>query len=48
MSLVHFGEMGEVLLGNLTMAPVGNKLAYTTIKFTNKADEIVARGSHTK
>ncbi|EZF35034.1 hypothetical protein H101_01427 [Trichophyton interdigitale H6] len=32
----------------LTMAAVGNKLAYTTIKFTNKADEIVARGSHTK
>jgi hypothetical protein len=27
---------------------VGKTLAYTTCKFTNMKDEIVARGSHTK
>lgn len=28
--------------------PVGKTLAYTSIKFLNKDNEIVARGSHTK
>lgn len=27
---------------------VGKTLAYTSIKFMNKNDELVARGSHTK
>ena len=28
--------------------PVGKTLAFTSIKFLNKDDQIVARGSHTK
>lgn len=30
------------------MFPVGKTLAYTSIRFTNAKDELVARGSHTK
>lgn len=30
------------------MDVVGKTLAYTSIKFTNEKDELVARGSHTK
>lgn len=29
-------------------ATVGKTLAYTSIRFTNSKDELVARGSHTK
>ncbi|EGD89431.2 esterase [Trichophyton mentagrophytes] len=42
------GKVGDKILAEVTCDKFGNKLAYTTIKFTNKADEIVARGSHTK
>lgn len=32
----------------LTADPVGKTLAYTSIRFINAKDEVVARGSHTK
>lgn len=32
----------------ITLSIVGKTLAYTSIKFTNAKDELVARGSHTK
>ncbi|EFR04303.1 PaaI-thioesterase [Nannizzia gypsea CBS 118893] len=46
LNVTYLGSGGKV--GDKILAVVGNKLAYTNIKFTNKADEIVARGSHTK
>ncbi|DAA72859.1 TPA_exp: hypothetical protein A8136_5389 [Trichophyton benhamiae CBS 112371] len=42
------GKVGDKILAEVTCDKFGNKLAYTTIKFTNKEDELVARGSHTK
>ncbi|KAK5057736.1 hypothetical protein LTR84_011737 [Exophiala bonariae] len=44
------GKLGDLVKGFVCVdAPtVGKTLAYTTVKFMNKNDEIVARGSHTK
>ncbi|KAM5497260.1 hypothetical protein McaMca56_004266 [Microsporum canis] len=45
------GKIGDKILAEVTCDKfiiVGNRLAYTSIKFTNTADKVVARGSHTK
>jgi acyl-coenzyme A thioesterase 13 len=43
-----FGSPWTLHRGQLTFLIVGKTLAYTSVKFINKNDEIVARGSHTK
>lgn len=43
--LVTTQALGEMLT---RLLPVGKTLAFTSIKFINKNNEIVARGSHTK
>ncbi|KAL9012847.1 MAG: hypothetical protein Q9173_002416 [Seirophora scorigena] len=42
------GKIGDVLSAEVTCDKFGKNLAYTSIKFTNVNDELVARGSHTK
>ncbi|EEQ29490.1 conserved hypothetical protein [Microsporum canis CBS 113480] len=41
------GKIGDKILAEVTCDKFGNRLAYTSIKFTNTADKVVARGSHT-
>ncbi|MCJ1331690.1 hypothetical protein MMC10_008382 [Thelotrema lepadinum] len=42
------GKIGDTLKAEVTCDKFGKTLAYTSIKFTNDKDELVARGSHTK
>ncbi|KAL2005945.1 hypothetical protein VTN00DRAFT_10438 [Thermoascus crustaceus] len=42
------GKIGDRILAEATCDKFGKTLAFTSIKFTNSKDEIVARGSHTK
>ncbi|KZZ89019.1 esterase [Ascosphaera apis ARSEF 7405] len=42
------GKIGEKILAEATCDKFGKTLAFTSIKFTNEKDDIVARGSHTK
>ncbi|KAK2739282.1 hypothetical protein FQN57_006617 [Myotisia sp. PD_48] len=42
------GKIGDKLLAEVTCDKIGKTLAYTTIRFTNPANEVIARGSHTK
>ncbi|KZF22772.1 esterase [Xylona heveae TC161] len=42
------GKIGDLLRAEVTCDKFGKNLAYTSIKFTNIRDELVARGSHTK
>ncbi|BDD54946.1 hypothetical protein MAP00_000513 [Monascus purpureus] len=42
------GKIGDKILAEVNCDKFGKTLAYTTIKFTNSAGDIVARGSHTK
>ncbi|BCR87085.1 PaaI family thioesterase [Aspergillus chevalieri] len=42
------GKIGDKVLAEVTCDKFGKTLAYTNIKFTNPAGDIVARGSHTK
>ncbi|MCJ1472771.1 hypothetical protein MMC13_001420 [Lambiella insularis] len=42
------GKVGDILRAEVTCDKFGKTLAYTSIKFHNAKDELVARGSHTK
>ncbi|KAL8723727.1 MAG: hypothetical protein Q9225_000022 [Loekoesia sp. 1 TL-2023] len=44
------GRIGDLLRAEVTCDKwiVGKTLAYTSIRFMNNKDELVARGSHTK
>ncbi|KAG0636537.1 HotDog domain-containing protein, partial [Tuber brumale] len=42
------GKVGHVIRGEATCDKFGKTLAYTTVLFRNKDDQLVARGSHTK
>jgi len=42
------GKIGDVLRAEVTCDKFGKTLAFTTIRFHNAKDELVARGSHTK
>jgi len=42
------GKIGDLVKGEVICDKFGKTLAYTSIKFMNKNNEIVARGSHTK
>jgi len=42
------GKIGDTLRAEVTCDKFGKTLAFTSIKFTNNKDQLVARGSHTK
>ncbi|KXL47403.1 MAG: hypothetical protein FE78DRAFT_78165 [Acidomyces sp. 'richmondensis'] len=42
------GRVGDLIRAEVTCDKFGKTLAYTSIRFTNAKDELVARGSHTK
>ncbi|EXJ85113.1 hypothetical protein A1O3_05788 [Capronia epimyces CBS 606.96] len=42
------GKAGDLIKGEVVCDKFGKTLAYTAVKFMNKDNEIVARGSHTK
>ncbi|KAF7187868.1 putative esterase C31F10.02 [Pseudocercospora fuligena] len=42
------GKVGDRIRAEVTCDKFGKTLAYTSIKFMNDKDELVARGSHTK
>jgi len=42
------GKIGDTLRAEVTCDKFGKTLAYTSIRFFNSKDELVARGSHTK
>ncbi|CZT16067.1 probable PaaI_thioesterase family protein [Ramularia collo-cygni] len=42
------GKVGDIIRAEATCDKFGKTLAYTSIRFTNSKDELVARGSHTK
>ncbi|KAA6412777.1 MAG: _thioesterase family [Lasallia pustulata] len=42
------GKIGDTLRAEVTCDKFGKTLAYTSIKFMNTKDQLVARGSHTK
>lgn len=42
------GKVGDLIKGEVICDKFGKTLAFTSISFTNKDNEIVARGSHTK
>ncbi|EME41822.1 hypothetical protein DOTSEDRAFT_177187 [Dothistroma septosporum NZE10] len=42
------GKVGDTIRAEVTCDKFGKTLAYTSIKFLNNKDEVVARGSHTK
>ncbi len=42
------GKIGDTLRAEVTCDKFGKTLAYTSIRFLNGKDELVARGSHTK
>lgn len=46
--LVGNYALQKVCIESLLTTTVGKTLAYTNIRFTNLAGDIVARGSHTK
>ena len=46
--LASGGKIGDTIRAEVTCDKFGKTLAYTSIKFTNAKDELVARGSHTK
>ncbi|KAF6221854.1 hypothetical protein HO133_001822 [Letharia lupina] len=42
------GKVGDTLRAEVTCDKFGKTLAYTSIRFLNGRDELVAKGSHTK
>ena len=42
------GIIGDTIRAEVTCDKFGKTLAYTSIRFMNAKDELVARGSHTK
>ncbi|KAI6865211.1 esterase [Hortaea werneckii] len=42
------GKIGDTVRAEVTCDKFGKTLAYTSIRFTNTQNELVARGSHTK
>ncbi|KAK3066036.1 hypothetical protein LTR53_017761, partial [Teratosphaeriaceae sp. CCFEE 6253] len=42
------GKVGDLIRAEVTCDKFGKTLAYTSIRFMNAKDELVARGSHTK
>jgi len=46
--LASGGKVGDLIRAEVTCDKFGKTLAYTSIKFMNAKDELVARGSHTK
>jgi len=42
------GKVGDKIMAEVSCDKFGKSLAYTSIKFFNKHNELVARGSHTK
>jgi len=42
------GKVGDKVFAEVTCDKFGKTLAYTSIKFTNNKNEVIARGSHTK
>ncbi|OQO07828.1 hypothetical protein B0A48_06619 [Cryoendolithus antarcticus] len=46
--LASGGKIGDNIKAEVTCDKFGKTLAYTSIRFTNEKDELVARGSHTK
>ncbi|RPA97833.1 Thioesterase/thiol ester dehydrase-isomerase [Choiromyces venosus 120613-1] len=46
--LTSGGKVGHVVRGEATCDKFGKTLAYTTVLFHNKDNQLVARGSHTK
>ncbi|KAK5193836.1 hypothetical protein LTR99_005934 [Exophiala xenobiotica] len=42
------GKIGDLVKGEVICDKFGKTMAYTTVKFMNSKDQIVARGSHTK
>ncbi|KAM0721204.1 hypothetical protein Q7P37_003491 [Cladosporium fusiforme] len=46
--LASGGKIGDVIRAEVTCDKFGKTLAYTSIRFMNEQQELVARGSHTK
>ncbi|KAM0703220.1 hypothetical protein Q7P35_009158 [Cladosporium inversicolor] len=46
--LASGGKIGDIIRAEVTCDKFGKTLAYTSIRFTNEQEELVARGSHTK
>ncbi|KAK4570241.1 hypothetical protein LTR86_002321 [Recurvomyces mirabilis] len=46
--LASGGKIGDTIKAEVTCDKFGKTLAYTSIRFMNAKDELVARGSHTK
>ena len=42
------GKVGDTIRAEVSCDKFGKSLAYTSIRFHNEKDELVARGSHTK
>jgi len=42
------GKVGDTIRAEVTCDKFGKTMAYTSIRFTNAQNELVARGSHTK
>ncbi|MCJ1362484.1 hypothetical protein MMC16_001587 [Acarospora aff. strigata] len=42
------GKIGDTLRAEVTCDKFGKTMAYTSIRFMNGKDELIARGSHTK
>ncbi len=42
------GRIGDTVRAEVTCDKFGKTLAYTSIRFTNDKDQLIARGSHTK
>ncbi|QIW95174.1 hypothetical protein AMS68_000692 [Peltaster fructicola] len=42
------GKVGDKILAEVTCDKFGKKMAFTSIRFMNEKNELVARGSHTK
>ncbi|RMZ77377.1 hypothetical protein DV737_g4396, partial [Chaetothyriales sp. CBS 132003] len=42
------GKVGDIIRGEVTCDKFGKTLAFTSVRFFNEKNELVARGSHTK
>lgn len=42
------GKVGDKIFAEVTCDKFGKTMAYTSIRFMNEKDQLVARGSHTK
>jgi len=42
------GKIGDRIMAEVTCDKIGKTIAFTSIKFFNRKNELIARGSHTK